>query len=111
MEYKKTYVITLEGCDDETVFKMNLTEGEAILLEKVAAKANETSTYSCMPRMYIVEESEAKKFAEAGRACAEALMSGFLKIRRFTEIKRRIKYGRRLIFAVIATPIIEPKGY
>ena len=57
MEYKKTYVITLEGCDYETVFKMDLTEGEAILLEKVAAKANETSTYGCMPRMYI-EESE-----------------------------------------------------
>ena len=54
---KKTYIITLEGCDDETVFKMDLTEGEAILLEKVAAKANETSTYGCMPRMYI-EESE-----------------------------------------------------
>ena len=81
MEYKKTYVITLEGCDDETVFKMDLTEREAILLEKVAAKANETSTYGCMPRMYIKEdeESEAKKFAEAGRACTKALMSGFFK--------------------------------
>ena len=54
---KKTYTITLEGCDDETVFKMDLTEGEVILLEKVAAKANETSTYGCMPKMY-VEESE-----------------------------------------------------
>lgn len=81
MEYKKTYVITLEGCDDETVFKMDLTEGEAILLEKVAAKANETSTYGCMPRMYVEEseESEAKKFAEAGRACADCLMSVFFK--------------------------------
>ena len=81
MEYKKTYVITLEGCDDETVFKMDLTEREAILLEKVATKANETSTYCCMPRMYVEEseESEAKKFAEAGRACAEGLMSGFFK--------------------------------
>ena len=57
MDKKKTYIITLEGCDDETVFKMDLTEGEAVLLEKVAAKANETSTYGCMPRMY-VEESE-----------------------------------------------------
>ena len=59
MEYQKTYLITLEGCDDETVFKMDLTEGEAILLEKVAAKANETSTYGCMPRMYVyLEEDE-----------------------------------------------------
>ena len=61
MEYQKTYVITLEGCDDETVFKMDLTEGEAILLEKVAKKANETSTYGCMPRMYIEEDEESKE--------------------------------------------------
>ena len=61
MKYKKTYVITLEGCDDETVFKMDLTESEAILLEKVAAKANETSTYGCMPRMYIEEDEENKE--------------------------------------------------
>ena len=64
MEYKKTYVITLEGCDDETVFKMELTEGEAILLEKVAAKANETSTYGCMPRMYVEESEEDEECGE-----------------------------------------------
>lgn len=64
MKYKKTYVITLEGCDDETVFKMELTEGEAILLEKVAAKANETSTYGCMPRMYVEESEEDEKCEE-----------------------------------------------
>ena len=50
---KKTYIITLEGCDDETVFEMDLTEEETILLQNVAAKANETSTYDCMPRMYV----------------------------------------------------------
>ena len=50
---KKTYIITLEGCDDETVFEMDLTEEEKILLQNVAAKANETSTYGCMPTMYI----------------------------------------------------------
>lgn len=50
---KKTYIITLEGCDDETVFEMDLTEEEKILLENVATKANETSTYGCMPRMYV----------------------------------------------------------
>ena len=66
MEYKKTYVITLEGCDDETVFKMELTEGEAILLEKVAAKANETSTYGCMPRMYVEESEESEEDEECG---------------------------------------------
>ena len=29
---KKTYIITLEGCDDETVFEMDLTEEEKIAL-------------------------------------------------------------------------------
>ena len=64
MKYKKTYVITLEGCDDETVFKMDLTEGEAILLEKVAAKANEIATYGCMPRMYVEESEEDEECEE-----------------------------------------------
>lgn len=64
MKYKKTYIITLEGCDDETVFKMELTEGEVILLEKVAAKANETSTYGCMPRMYVEESEEDEECEE-----------------------------------------------
>ena len=50
---KKTYIITLEGCDDDTVFEMDLTEEEKILLQNVAAKANETSAYDCMPRMYV----------------------------------------------------------
>ena len=50
---KKTYIITLEGCDDETVFEMDLTEEEETLLEFVAAKVNERSTYGCMPRMYV----------------------------------------------------------
>ena len=55
---KKTYIITLEGCDDETVFEMDLTEEEKILLQNVAAKANETSTYGYMPRMYVRDKDD-----------------------------------------------------
>ena len=55
---KKTCIITLEGCDDETVFEMDLTEEEKILLRNVAAKANETSTYDCMPRMYVRDKDD-----------------------------------------------------
>ena len=47
------YKITLEGCDDSTIFEMDLTPDEHAVLERVAKKANETSTYGCMPRMYI----------------------------------------------------------
>ena len=50
---KKLYRINLEGCDDETIFEMELTESEYQFLLKVAEKANETSTYGCMPRMYV----------------------------------------------------------
>jgi hypothetical protein len=48
-----TYKIGIDGCDDSTIFEMELTEDEARLLEKVAAKAKKTSTYSCMPTMEV----------------------------------------------------------
>lgn len=50
---KEVYEITLNGCDDDTVFTMELTEQEYRLLVRVSEVANETSTYGCMPRMYI----------------------------------------------------------
>lgn len=53
---KKLYEITLNGCDDETVFEMELTDVEYGLLQRVSEKANETSTYCCMPRMYVEEK-------------------------------------------------------
>lgn len=56
MESKKVYTITLEGCDDSTVFDMELTHLEFLIINEVATKANETSTYCCEPRMYIVEK-------------------------------------------------------
>lgn len=48
-----TYKIILEGCDDTTVFDMELTDDEYNLLVRVSEKANETSTYMCEPRMYV----------------------------------------------------------
>lgn len=35
---KKVYQISLVGCDDETVFKMELTDEEYKLLKKLAIK-------------------------------------------------------------------------
>ena len=60
---KKKYEIVLDGCDDSTKFKMELTNEEFELLEKVSAKSNEASKYCCMPRMYLYEvtEEESKK--------------------------------------------------
>lgn len=55
---KKKYEITLVGCDDETCFKMELTEEEAELLQRVSNVSKETSTYSCMPFLHIEEVDE-----------------------------------------------------
>ena len=63
---KKKYSICLNGCDDDTVFEMELTENEYQLLSKVSEMANKTSTYGCMPRMY-VEPYKQEEGAKDGR--------------------------------------------
>lgn len=50
---RSKYEIDLEGCDDSTVFEMMLSDSEYQTLLKVSKKANDTSTYTCMPRMYV----------------------------------------------------------
>ena len=50
---KQTYEICLNGCDDDTTFKMDLTESEYQFLLRVSEIANKTSTYGCMPRLYV----------------------------------------------------------
>lgn len=47
------HTICLNGCDDDTVFEMDMTEEQLIFLKKVAIKTNNTSKYGCMPRLYI----------------------------------------------------------
>ena len=49
--------VGLHGCDDSTIFEMDLTDEEVETLRKVAAKAEETSTYGCMPTMTVEEVS------------------------------------------------------
>ena len=50
--------IILEGCDDSTVFEMDVTDAEYTFLKRVSDKANKTSTYDCEPRMYVREVKE-----------------------------------------------------
>lgn len=54
MEINK-YIINIVGCDDETTFVMELTDYEASIILEVARKSQSTSTYDCMPKMYIEE--------------------------------------------------------
>lgn len=51
----KRYKISIDGCDDSTVFEMELTEQEAELVKRICNRSSETSTYGCMPTMEIEE--------------------------------------------------------
>jgi len=48
-----TYEIKLSGCDDSTSFAMELTDTEAGLMQRVAARSKETSEYECQPTMTV----------------------------------------------------------
>lgn len=50
---KNNYYIELCGCDDTTPFVMELDENEVNLLQTVAHKSREVSSYACMPTMFI----------------------------------------------------------
>ena len=59
---KKLYEISLHGCDDSTVFTIELVneEVEVELIKRLSKLSQETSTYCCMPIMEwrVVEVSE-----------------------------------------------------
>lgn len=47
------YKIGIHGCDDSSVFEMELTDEEAEVIKRVAEECTNTSTYGCMPTMTI----------------------------------------------------------
>ena len=47
------YKITLVGCDDRTVVKMELSLEHYFVLKDLQDKVNEESYYACMPKMNI----------------------------------------------------------
>ena len=62
MNMKNKYYIELCGCDDTTPFVMELDENEVNLLQTVAQKSREVSSYSCMPRMFVKPLDECNEF-------------------------------------------------
>jgi hypothetical protein len=50
---KTKYEIRLEGCDDSTIFIMELDENEKILVEEISRLSKKASTYGCMPVLHI----------------------------------------------------------
>jgi len=47
------YQIRLAGCDDATVFVMELTEAEAQAARRIAALSVTASEFGCQPKMSI----------------------------------------------------------
>lgn len=50
---KQEHEVWLNGCDDDTIFTMEMTNNEYEFLKRVSELANETSTYGCMPRLFL----------------------------------------------------------
>ena len=51
------YEITLKGCDDETIFTIELTDQEKNLIDRISELSILTSSYGCMPKMYVKQAS------------------------------------------------------
>ena len=49
------YRIAIHGCDDSTIFDMDLTDTEVATVRRMVALAAETSNYSCMPTIEVEE--------------------------------------------------------
>ena len=47
------YLIRIDGCDDSTLFFIELDDKEAAAVHKIALLSKETSVYSCMPILEI----------------------------------------------------------
>lgn len=50
--------IYLYGCDDSTEFILDIKKEEINLLQRIALKSEETSTYQCMPTFDFALEDE-----------------------------------------------------
>jgi len=60
---KKNYKVSIHGCDDSTIFEIEMTKAEYVFLKKIADRSQEVSTYGCMPIIYIegINELERNK--------------------------------------------------
>ena len=55
------YHIKVSGCDDKTEIIIDLTDDQAAFVKHLSKCITETSTYGCMPRMYVQPLEEYEK--------------------------------------------------
>lgn len=54
----RTVAISVEGCDDRTVFEWYVFEDELEFLKLIATRCNEVSENQCQPKIHIFEDLE-----------------------------------------------------
>lgn len=56
------FEIRIDGCDDRTLFRMNLTQSEAVFLAEVARGSESASDCGCQPRLSFAPYEKADDF-------------------------------------------------
>ena len=54
----RTVAISIQGCDDRTLFEWYVFEDELEFLKLLATRCNEESKYQCQPEFHIYEDLE-----------------------------------------------------
>ncbi len=54
----KQVAISVDGCDDRTLFEWYVFEDELEFLKLLASRCNEVSLYQCQPKIHIYEDLE-----------------------------------------------------
>lgn len=57
----KEYLVEVDGCDDSTSLIIRLDDAEFAIIEELASRVTEASTYVCKPTMDIRLATEADK--------------------------------------------------
>lgn len=56
------YLINCSGCDDSTQITIDLTDKQFAFVKYLADQITETSTYGCMPRLYVDKLDEVEEW-------------------------------------------------
>jgi len=60
-EFKK-YLVSLNGCDDETYIALELTDEQFRIIQKLSKMSEKSSGYSCQPTMSVEEYPNLEKY-------------------------------------------------
>lgn len=74
---KEKILVKISGCDDSTLFEIDMSPKEKEFFELLSKLSNETSTYCCMPTIEIADCYDKEEFFEKKEsAIKESLIAG-----------------------------------